>query len=75
MRSILYYFERDFKKWTRGKINLVASLAMPAAWLIFVGLAFPAKFTDDYPQFITPSILVMTMLFSSLQGGSLMMGV
>jgi ABC-2 type transport system permease protein len=45
---------------------------MPAAWLAFVGLALPAKFTDNYLQFITPGILVMTTLFSSLQGGSLM---
>ena len=45
---------------------------MPAAWLVFVGLALPAKFTDNYLAFITPGILVMTTLFSSLQGGSLM---
>ena len=45
---------------------------MPAAWLVFVGLALPTKFTDNYLEFITPGILVMTTLFSSLQGGSLM---
>ncbi|MDP2766193.1 MAG: multidrug ABC transporter permease, partial [Candidatus Methanoperedens sp.] len=68
----MHYFERDFKRWTRGKINVVSSLAMPAAWLIFVGLALPIRFTNNYLDFITPGILVMTMLFASLTGGSLL---
>jgi len=72
MRGVLHYFERDFKRWTRGKINVVSSLAMPAAWLIFVGLTLPIRFTDNYLEFITPGILVMTMLFASLTGGSLL---
>lgn len=72
MRAVFYYFERDLVKWLRGKVTVISSLIMPAAWLIFVGMALPTKFTDNYIQFITPGILVMTMLFSSLQGGSLM---
>lgn len=72
MRAIYYYFERDFVKWLRGRVTVISSLVMPAAWLVFVGLALPTKFTDNYLQFITPGILVMTTLFSSLQGGSLM---
>jgi len=72
MRAVYYYFERDLVKWLRGKVTVVSSLAMPAAWLIFVGLALPTKFTNNYLEFITPGILVMTMLFSSLQGGTLM---
>jgi len=72
MRAIYYYFERDFVKWLRGRVTVISSLVMPAAWLVFVGLALPTKFTDNYLQFITPGILFMTTLFSSLQGGSLM---
>jgi ABC-2 type transport system permease protein len=72
MRAVYYYFERDLVKWLRGRINVISSLMMPAAWLVFVGLALPTKFTDNYLQFITPGILVMTTLFSSLQGGTLM---
>jgi ABC-2 type transport system permease protein len=71
MKAVFYYFERDIIKWLRGKITVISSLAMPAAWLIFVGLALPTKFTENYLEFITPGILVMTILFSSLQGGSL----
>jgi len=72
MKQLIYYFERDIRKWSRSRISVAASLAMPAAWLILVGLTLPTTFTDNYLEFITPSILVMTMLFSSLQGGSLM---
>ncbi|VVB96202.1 ABC-2 type transporter [uncultured archaeon] len=72
MREILYYFERDLKRWTRSRKSVFSSLAMPAAWLVFVGLALPIRFTDNYLDFITPGILVMTMLFASLQGGTLL---
>ena len=72
MISIYHYFIRDLTKWLRGRVFVITALVMPAAWLIFVGLALPARFTDNYIQFITPGILVMTMLFSSLQGGTLM---
>ncbi len=72
MRAVFYYFERDLVKWLRGKVTVISSLVMPAAWLVFVGLALPTKFTDNYLEFITPGILVMTILFSSLQGGTLM---
>jgi ABC-2 type transport system permease protein len=47
-------------------------MVMPAAWLIFVGLALPIRFTDNYIDFVTPGILVMTILSASLAGGGLL---
>lgn len=73
MSGIWYYMERDMIKWLRGRIAVVSLLVMPAAWLIFVGLALPVTFTGNYLDFITPGILVMTILASSLQGGALLM--
>lgn len=73
MKGIWHYMERDFVKWARGRVAVITLLVMPAAWLIFVGLALPVRFTGNYLDFITPGILVMTMLASSLQGGSLLM--
>jgi ABC-2 type transport system permease protein len=73
MKGIWYYMERDMIKWLRGKLAVVSMLVMPAAWLIFVGLALPVKFTGNYLDFITPGILVMTMLASGLSGGGLLM--
>jgi len=73
MRGIVTYVKRDFLKWTRGRVAVVSALVMPAAWLIFVGLALPVQFTGNYLDFITPGILVMTMLTAGLSGGALLM--
>ena len=70
--DVYYYFCRDLVKWLRGRVFVITALIMPAAWLVFVGMALPTKFTNNYLAFITPGILVMTMLFSSFAGGSLM---
>ena len=48
MKAVFYYFERDLVKWLRGRVTVISSLVMPAAWLVFVGLALPTKFTDNY---------------------------
>lgn len=73
MNGIVTYVKRDFTKWFRGRVAVFSSLVMPAAWLIFVGLALPVKFTGNYLDFITPGILVMTMLSAGLSGGALLM--
>ena len=71
MSSMWYYFERDLIKWTRWKVTVFAHLVTPAAWLIFVGLALPVTFTDNYLEYLTPGIMVMSVLFASLQSGNL----
>jgi len=73
MNGIREYISRDMIKWLRSPVSVVSMLVMPAAWLIFVGLALPVSFTGNYLDFITPGILVMTMLSSSLNGGTLLM--
>jgi len=73
MNGIKEYITRDMIKWLRSPVSVVSMLAMPAAWLIFVGLALPVTFTGNYLDFIVPGILVMTMLSSSLNGGTLLM--
>jgi ABC-2 type transport system permease protein len=70
MNAVIVYFLRDLRRWTRGRVNVLSTLIMPAAWLIFVGLALPTKFTDHYLDFIAPGILVLTMLSAGMQGGS-----
>jgi len=73
MNGIKEYISRDMIKWLRSPVSVVSMLVMPAAWLIFVGLALPVSFTGNYLDFIVPGILVMTMLSSSLNGGTLLM--
>ncbi|OQB58438.1 MAG: Daunorubicin/doxorubicin resistance ABC transporter permease protein DrrB [Bacteroidetes bacterium ADurb.Bin145] len=72
MNAIIIYCLRDLVRWIRGKWGFISSLIAPAAWLIFVGMALPIKFTDNYLAFITPGILVMTILSASMQGGALL---
>jgi ABC-2 type transport system permease protein len=59
-------------KWIRARVTVISTLVMPAAWLIFVGLALPVTFTGNYLDFITPGILVMTVFNASMMGGSLL---
>ena len=72
MGDAFAHFKRLAKRWLRDPKAVVASLVEPAAWLIFVGLAMPATFTADYLAYVTPGIMVMAVLFSSLAGGSLL---
>lgn len=73
MKGVITFIGRDLTRWERGRVAVVSSLVMPAAWLIFVGLALPVRFTGNYLDFITPGILVMTMLSAGLSGGALLM--
>lgn len=72
MNPILVYCRRDLIRWFRGKWGFISAMVMPAAWLIFVGLALPIRFTDNYIDFVTPGILAMTILSASLAGGGLL---
>ncbi|WP_214021259.1 ABC transporter permease [Methanoculleus sp.] len=73
MKGVLTYIHRDFVKWIRYRVGLVSALVLPAAWLLFVGLALPVQFTGNYLDFITPGILVMTILTTGISSGSLLM--
>lgn len=70
MNAVLVYFLRDMRRWLRGRFNIWSALITPAAWLVFVGLALPTRFTESYLDFIAPGILVLTMLAAGMQGGS-----
>ncbi len=73
MKGVLTYMERDFIRWIRYKVGVVSTLVLPAAWLLFVGLALPVQFTGNYLDFITPGILVMTIMTAGISSGSLLM--
>lgn len=72
MNPILVYCRRDLIRWLRGRWGFISAMVMPAAWLVFVGLALPIRFTDHYIDFVTPGILAMTTLSASLAGGGLL---
>lgn len=72
MNGVLAYAERDLKRWIRSPTNVASTLVMPAAWLIFMGVVLPGT-SKNYLDFITPGVLVMTMLNAGLFGGSSLM--
>lgn len=73
MKGVATYMYRDFIRWIRYRVGVVSALVLPAAWLLFVGLALPVTFTGNYLDFITPGILVMTILTAGMSSGSLLM--
>lgn len=73
VKGVLVYIHRDFIRWTRYCIGVVSTLVLPAAWLLFVGFALPVQFTGNYLDFITPGILVMTIMTAGISSGSLLM--
>jgi ABC-2 type transport system permease protein len=73
MKGVLTYIHRDFIRWSRNKVGVASTLVLPAAWLLFVGITLPVKFTGNYLDFITPGILVMTILNTGISSGSLLM--
>ena len=73
MKGVLTYIYRDFIRWSRNRVGVVSTLVLPAAWLLFVGITLPVKFTGNYLDFITPGILVMTILSTGVSSGSLLM--
>ncbi|KUG19339.1 MAG: ABC transporter permease [Methanomicrobiaceae archaeon] len=73
MKGVLTYIHRDFIRWIRYRVGVISALVLPAAWLLFVGLALPVQFTGNYLDFITPGILVMTILTTGISSGSLLM--
>ena len=73
MYRAMAYVWRDLLRWFRSPLNLVSTLIMPCAWLLFMGLVMPVEFEGSYLNFITPSILVLTIMSAGLSGGSSIM--
>lgn len=73
MYRALAYVRRDVLRWSRAPLNVLSTLAMPCAWLLFMGLVMPVDWDGNYLDYVTPSILVMTVMNAGLAGGSSLM--
>jgi len=66
------YLREIIRLW-RQKVQLVTAIMMPLLWLAVIGNAFKSAFQfrlpGDFLSFLTPGILVMTMVFTSLISG------
>ena len=72
MYRMFAYMWRDLLRWIRAPMNVVSTLVMPSAWLLFMGLVMPAPY-PNYLDYITPGILVLTMLNAGMSGGTSIM--
>ncbi len=74
MGAVYTIWLREVKIFTRVRSRVAGSLATPIFWLAFVGVGFSSSFkfpglSIDYMDFITPGIVGMTLLFSSMFSG------
>ena len=73
MKTIYILWLRQVKRYWRSKARLVGSLGQPLLFLVALGFGFGPIFEKagggDYIQFLTPGIIAMSILFSSMFNG------
>lgn len=73
MRVIYILWLREVKKYLRSRAQIVASLSSPVMYLGVLGFGLGPVFQKagegNYLQFITPGVIGMTVLFSSMFSG------
>ncbi len=73
MRAIYILWLRQLKRFIRKRATLVGALGQPIIFLVAFGFGLSPIFeragAGDYIQFITPGIIAMTVLFSSIFTG------
>lgn len=72
--SIYTIWLREVKLFFRAKSRVAGSIATPVFWLAFVGIGFKSTFNlrdlqIGYLEFMTPGIIGMSLLFSSMFSG------
>lgn len=74
-QAIYVLWLREMKGMWRAKSRVVGALGMPVFFLAFLGLGFGHAYIPEIPEgvtyiaFLTPGIIGMTMLFSSMFAG------
>jgi ABC-2 type transport system permease protein len=73
MNAIYILWWRELKRYTRSRAQIVASLGQPLLYLLALGFGLGPVFrragAGNYFQFITPGVIGMSVLFSSIFSG------
>ena len=73
MSAIYILWWRELRRYTRSRAQIVASLGQPLLYLLVLGFGFGHVFQKagmgNYFQFISPGVIGMTVLFSSIFSG------
>lgn len=73
MGVIYVLWLRELRRYTRSRVQIVASLGQPMLYLFVMGFGLGAVFKQaghgSYLQFVAPGIIAMTVLFTSTFSG------
>ena len=73
MRAIYILWLRQLKRYLRSRARIISSLAQPLIYLLAMGYGLAPVFQragmGNYIQFVTPGLIGMTILFTSIFSG------
>jgi ABC-2 type transport system permease protein len=73
MSVVFMMWLRELRRYTRSRVQIVASLGQPLLYLLALGFGMGPVFRKagqgDYVQFVAPGVIAMTILFSSTFSG------
>ncbi len=73
MSAIYILWLRELRRYTRSKVQIIASLGQPLLYLLVMGFGMGAVFRQagrgSYIQFVAPGVIAMTVLFSATFSG------
>ncbi len=70
-------FWRELKRYRKSKTGVLIRLIQPAVWIIVIGNTFAGTqpliesvgFAGEYIEFMTPGVMILTAIFTSIFGG------
>lgn len=73
MSAIYILWLRELRRYTRSKVQIVASLGQPLLYLLVLGFGLGRVFQQagrgNYIQLVAPGVIAMTVLFSAIFSG------
>ena len=73
MSAIFILWLREVKRYTRSRVQIIASLGQPLLYLLVLGFGLGPMFrragAGSYIQFVAPGVIGMTVLFSAMFSG------
>ncbi len=81
MNTLMYdtytIFWRELKRYKKSRSGVLIRLIQPAIWIIVIGNTFSGTqpliqsvgFQGEYIEFMTPGVIILTAIFTSIFGG------
>src|SRR5215813_76533 len=73
MNAIYILWLRELLRYTRSRVQIIASLGQPVLYLVALGFGMGAVYRQagrgSYLQFVAPGVIAMTVLFSATFSG------